>query len=180
MRSIRSNQTFRRILQIGGIVAGVIMVAFGVAAIYMGFDGRSTVSENLGNEFIVGSDDMNQSAIGQEINTIIKPSQENIAAERKKAGVEPIEFTPSWHRNAGRGREDRRRHRRPVLRGVSPSPRVSIDEWADLLTDGSLRREGRRPSRGDGLCRWHEQRGASPSSTRRRTSPSTTATATSG
>jgi hypothetical protein len=94
MKNMRSNPTFRRILQFGGIAAGVIMIAFGAASIYLGFAGRSTIGESLGNEFIVGSDDMNQSAIGQEINTIIRPSQENIAAERKKAGVEPIEFTP--------------------------------------------------------------------------------------
>ena len=38
-------------------VAGVIMIAFGIAAIYMGFEGRSTVQENLRNEFIVGTGD---------------------------------------------------------------------------------------------------------------------------
>lgn len=94
MKSMRSNPTFRRILQFGGIAAGVIMIAFGAAAIYMGFDGRSTVGENLGNEFIVGPDDMNPTQIEQDINTLIRPSQKNIAVERKKAGVEPIEFTP--------------------------------------------------------------------------------------
>jgi hypothetical protein len=82
-----------RFLEIGGIVAGVIMIAFGAAAIYMGFDGRATVQEGLSNEFIVGPDDMNPTAIEQDINTIIKPAQDNIAAERKKAGAEPIEFT---------------------------------------------------------------------------------------
>ena len=86
--------TLRWILEIGGIVAGVIMVAFGVAAIYMGFDGRSTVQTNLANEFIVGSDDMNTKEITTEINEIILPAQKQIAAEREKAGVDPIEFTP--------------------------------------------------------------------------------------
>ena len=88
------NRTLRKFLEIGGIVAGVIMVAFGVAAIYMGFDGRSTVQSNLGNEFIVGSDDMNTAEISQEISTIIQPAQKQIADQRAKAGVEPIEFTP--------------------------------------------------------------------------------------
>ena len=40
---MKERPTLWRILEIGGIVAGAIMVAFGVAAIYMGFDGRSTV-----------------------------------------------------------------------------------------------------------------------------------------
>jgi hypothetical protein len=88
------SRTTTRILEIGGIVAGVILVAFGVAAIYMGFSGRSTVQSNLGNEFIVGSDDMNQAEIGKEIDEIILPAQKQIAADRAKAGVEPLEFTP--------------------------------------------------------------------------------------
>jgi hypothetical protein len=86
--------TTRRILEIGGIVAGLILVAFGVAAIYMGFAGRSTVQDNLANEFIVGSDDMNRTAISQEIGQIILPAQKEIAAARAKAGAEPIDFTP--------------------------------------------------------------------------------------
>ncbi len=88
------NPTLRRILEIGGIAAGVIMIGFGAAAIYMGFDGRSTVQTNLGNEFIVGSDDMNPNDIGQEIDQIIRPAQASITKARAKAGVEPIEFTP--------------------------------------------------------------------------------------
>ena len=91
---MKNKTTHRRILEIGGIVAGAIMVAFGVAAIYMGFDGRSTVQANLTSEFIVGSDDMNTTEIGQEISDLILPAQHQIADERAKAGVEPIEFTP--------------------------------------------------------------------------------------
>lgn len=83
----------RRVLEIGGIVAGAVMVAFGVAAIYMGFDGRSTVQDNLANEFIVGSDDMTPTIIGEEIPGIVG-AQKDIAAARAKAGVDPIDFTP--------------------------------------------------------------------------------------
>ena len=90
---MNNRSTLRRILEIGGIVAGVIMIGFGAAAIYLGFDGRSTVQNNLSNEFIVGSDDMTPGAINEEIPGIIA-SQKQIAAERTKAGVEPIEFTP--------------------------------------------------------------------------------------
>ena len=90
---MKDRPTLRRILEICGIAAGVIMVGFGVAAIYMGFDGRSTVQDNLANEFIVGSDDMTPDVISEEIPGITA-AQEKIADERAAAGAEPIEFTP--------------------------------------------------------------------------------------
>ena len=43
----------RRILEIGGVIAGVVLIAFGIAAIYMGFDGRATVRDSLKQEQIV-------------------------------------------------------------------------------------------------------------------------------
>lgn len=43
----------RKLFEIGGIVAGVVLIAFGVAAIYMGVDGRSTVRDSLKQEQIV-------------------------------------------------------------------------------------------------------------------------------
>lgn len=89
-----NNPGLSRALEIGGIIAGLVLIAFGAVAIYMGFDGRSTVQDNLSNEFIVGSDDMNPADIGKEIEEIILPSQETIAKERAAAGVEPLEFTP--------------------------------------------------------------------------------------
>ena len=45
----------RPISGMGGFAAGAVLVAFGIAAIVMGFDGRSTVSDNLGQEKIVGT-----------------------------------------------------------------------------------------------------------------------------
>ena len=56
-------------------------------------DGRSTVQDNLANEFIVGSDDMTPEVINEEIPGIVK-AQQDIAAARQEAGVEPIAFTP--------------------------------------------------------------------------------------
>jgi hypothetical protein len=90
---MNDKSTGRRILEIGGIVSGVIMVAFGIAAIYMGLDGRSTVQDGLANEFIVGSDDMTPEVISEEIPGI-KASQAKIAAARQQAGAESIDFTP--------------------------------------------------------------------------------------
>ncbi len=45
--------SFRKPLEIGGIIAGVVLIAFGTAAIYMGFDGRATVRDSLKQEQIV-------------------------------------------------------------------------------------------------------------------------------
>jgi hypothetical protein len=56
----------RKAFEIGGIVSGVVLVAFGVVAIIMGVNGRSTVNSSLQNEYIVGSPDMTPSAIRAE------------------------------------------------------------------------------------------------------------------
>ena len=47
--------TGRRILEIGGIIAGVVMIAFGVGALVMSINARNTVSDELKAEQIVGS-----------------------------------------------------------------------------------------------------------------------------
>jgi F0F1-type ATP synthase membrane subunit c/vacuolar-type H+-ATPase subunit K len=56
----------RKVLEIGGIVAAAVLVAFGVAAIVMGVNGRSTVRDSLKLEQIVGSPDMTPAAIKAE------------------------------------------------------------------------------------------------------------------
>ncbi len=56
----------RKIFEIGGIVAAAVLVAFGVAAIVMGVNGRSTVQSSLKLEEIVGSSDMTPAAITAE------------------------------------------------------------------------------------------------------------------
>jgi hypothetical protein len=72
---------FRRFFELGGFVAGVILIAFGVVAIVMGFNGRSTVSDSLKQERIVGSADMTPAAItaeakqaGLNVNAISMPT----------------------------------------------------------------------------------------------------------
>ena len=42
----------RKLFQIGGIIAGLVMITFGVAAIYMGVDGRTTVRDSIKQEQI--------------------------------------------------------------------------------------------------------------------------------
>ncbi len=56
----------RKVFEIGGIVAAAVLVAFGVAAIIMGVNGRSTVQDSLKLEQIVGSADMTPAAIKVE------------------------------------------------------------------------------------------------------------------
>jgi hypothetical protein len=56
----------RKIFEIGGIVAAAVLVAFGVAAIVMSINGRSTVSSNLKQQQIVGSADMTPAGITAE------------------------------------------------------------------------------------------------------------------
>jgi hypothetical protein len=46
----------RRVLEWGGLAAGVVLIAFGAAAIYMGVDGRSTVRDSLAQEQIYFGD----------------------------------------------------------------------------------------------------------------------------
>jgi hypothetical protein len=53
----------RKFLEIGGLIAGAVLIVFGAVAIAMGVDGRSTVRDSLAAEQIVGSDDMTPSAI---------------------------------------------------------------------------------------------------------------------
>jgi hypothetical protein len=46
----------RKILEWGGLAAGVVLIAFGIAAIYMGVDGRNTVRDSLKQEQIYFGD----------------------------------------------------------------------------------------------------------------------------
>jgi hypothetical protein len=55
--------TGRRALEIGGIIAGAIMIAFGVGALVMSINARNTVGDELTREKIVGSADMSPAAI---------------------------------------------------------------------------------------------------------------------
>jgi hypothetical protein len=62
----------RKLFEIGGFIATAVLIVFGVVAIVMGVNGRNTVQDSLKLEQIVGTPDMNATAI---------------AAEAKKAGL---------------------------------------------------------------------------------------------
>ena len=55
-----------KLFNFGGIAAAVILIAFGIASIVIGANGRDTVRSNLGNEAIVGTPDMTPKAIAAE------------------------------------------------------------------------------------------------------------------
>jgi hypothetical protein len=52
-----------RPFRLGGIIAGLVLVAFGVGAIVIGLNGRSEVNSTISQEQIVGSPDMNPTLI---------------------------------------------------------------------------------------------------------------------
>ena len=58
--------SLRRLFEWGGFAAGAILIAFGVVAIFMGVDGRATVTDSLTAERIVAGDNMTVAAVKQE------------------------------------------------------------------------------------------------------------------
>ena len=56
----------KKILELGGVAAGIVLVAFGVAAIVLGSQGKHTVVSSLEEQQIVGTPDMTPAAIAAE------------------------------------------------------------------------------------------------------------------
>ncbi len=67
----------RKVFEIGGLVAAVILIGFGIGALVMSVNGHSTVQHSLKLEGIVGTPDMTPSGI---------------KAEATKAGLTNVEF----------------------------------------------------------------------------------------
>jgi hypothetical protein len=93
----------RKAFEIGGLVAAAVLIAFGVVAIVMGVNGRSTVNNSLSNEYIVGSSDMTPSAIKAEaqkagIASAVKQwPTENIANKKIDTGGEARQMAMYMH-----------------------------------------------------------------------------------
>jgi hypothetical protein len=92
------SSVLRTLLEWGGFAAGAVLVAFGVAAIVMGFQGRATVVDSLKQEKIVGSADMTPAAItaeaqkaGLDVNAIDMPTV-SVAGETIDTGTEARAF----------------------------------------------------------------------------------------
>jgi hypothetical protein len=56
-----------RTFRLGGIIAGLVLIVFGVGAIVIGIAGRHEVSTNVKREQIVGTPDMTPSLIAQKV-----------------------------------------------------------------------------------------------------------------
>jgi hypothetical protein len=56
----------RKVLEIGGILAAVVLIGFGIAAIVLGANGRSTVKNDLAEQKITGTPDMTPAGIKAE------------------------------------------------------------------------------------------------------------------
>ena len=67
----------RRVLQIGGLVSGAVLIAFGIVVIVLAIDGRNTVHDELKQQQITGTPDMTPAAI---------------KAEGSKAGLENVTY----------------------------------------------------------------------------------------
>ncbi len=81
----------RKFFEIGGVVAAAVLIAFGIAAIVMGINGQSTVSDSLKQEQIVGSPDMTPTAVKGEV-TAAKSAQSKLVSDLQSAGAK---ITPS-------------------------------------------------------------------------------------
>ena len=64
----------RKVLELGGFIAAIVLICFGVASIVMGVNGRSTVQNTLTQEQIVGTPDMTPAAIRAEAKQAGLPS----------------------------------------------------------------------------------------------------------
>jgi hypothetical protein len=82
----------KKALEIGGFVAGGVLIVFGVVAMVLGVWGGHTVNKNLKNEFITGTPDMTPSGIAPEVDAI-KAEQQKIAAAQTKAKIPPAQQT---------------------------------------------------------------------------------------
>ena len=58
--------TKRKILEYGGVAAGVVMIAVGLVSLVLAVNGRNEVRSSLKQEAIVGSPDMTADAIANE------------------------------------------------------------------------------------------------------------------
>src|SRR5581483_7449012 len=65
-RRIERSRDMRKVFEIGGLAAAVVLIAFGVTAIVMGVNGRGTVSSSLKAQYITGTPDMTPAAIKAE------------------------------------------------------------------------------------------------------------------
>lgn len=89
----------RKAFEIGGVVAAVVLIAFGITAIVMGVNGRSTVTKTLKQEKIVGTPDMTPAAIRAEAKDAGLPG--NLSFPTMAVAGKAINSGPRAHAFAG-------------------------------------------------------------------------------
>ena len=78
----------RRMLELGGVVAGIVLIVFGIGSLALGLNARSTVRDEVKREFIVGSDDMNPADIAKAVK---EAGLENVPIPSCDVAEKPIE-----------------------------------------------------------------------------------------
>jgi hypothetical protein len=76
----------RRILEIGGVIAGVVLIAFGIAAIAMGVNARSEVRDAIAEQNITATPDA-----GEITNGKLEPGQAIKTGAQAKAFADVME-----------------------------------------------------------------------------------------
>ena len=84
----------KKLSEWGGIAAGVVLIAFGVGAVYMGVDGRQTVRDNLKAEMIT---------FGEADDPAIAKYASKYAGEQVTNGTEARAFAQVIHEHALEG-----------------------------------------------------------------------------
>jgi hypothetical protein len=77
----------RRILEIGGVIAGVVLIAFGIAAIAMGVNARSEVRDAIAEQKITATPDA-----GEITNGDLEPGQAIKTGADARAFADVMEF----------------------------------------------------------------------------------------
>ena len=151
-----------KFFEIGGVVAAAVLIAFGITAIVMGINGRDTVQHSLKQEQIVGSPDMTPTAI---------------KAEAKKAGLPVDQLSFPTTSVAGKTIDNG-----DEARAFAGYMRIHALEATGGLTYAQMGRFMAKPGTPASSPTATARRVTSStrSSTRRRSSRSTTAPATSG
>ena len=84
----------RKLFEIGGIIAGLVLVVFGAAAIYMGADGRATVRDSLKQE---------QITFGSADDPAVAKYAPQWADEQVQTGAQARAFAQVMHEHALEG-----------------------------------------------------------------------------
>ena len=87
----------RKLFEVGGVIAGVLLVAFGVAAIVMGVDGRSEVRSAIAEQNITATPDA-----GEITNGKLQPG------EAIKTGAQARSFADVMEHHALEATQDKR------------------------------------------------------------------------